>query len=360
MDICDLGQSFGIQGLQLAMVSPPVWDSLMAVSGASISIQSPLKIVVRDPQAPDLQLDITSIAFLRAMEATKNCILDTPSSWSSQRSIDRELLEALSPYTVGRDFNSAIYWLFVRFGIYNITLPFTMKDSTDNSLVADLGGALATDTNIQIALTPSSSYLGDVESGTDPFAFTFCYANRPLWLCARAVEFMHNEDPSPQNSPLQTWMQLAEELDNWYHERPQGFQPILELEVDKEIESVQGFPVVLFANGAGLFSNQLYHTAMLLLLHSRPRTARITDFRSAKMSPLWHARRICSIALNNERRECWDPCLLASFLTAARRMTHETQQQEIIRGLSSIREITGWDVGNLLHDLEEGWGYLEP
>lgn len=226
-------------------------------------------------------------------------------------------------------------------------------------MVADLGAALATDTNLQIPLAPSSPHLEGADFRTDPFAFTFCYANHPLWLCARAVEFMHNEDPSPQNPPLQTWMQLAEELDNWYQGRPQGFQPMLELEVDKEIESVKGFPVVLFANGAGLLSNQLYHTAMLLLLHSRPRTARMTDFRSATMSPLWHAQRICSIALHNERRECWDPCLLASFLTAARRMTHEIQQQEIIRGLSSIREITGWDVEDMLHDLEETWGFLE-
>ncbi|KAJ5994274.1 hypothetical protein N7451_009998 [Penicillium sp. IBT 35674x] len=287
-------------------------------------------------------MDITSIAFLRALDATRNFILNTPIAWSLQRGIGRELLEALSPHTVGRDINSAMYWLFVRF---------------------NLGAALATDTNIQIPLapsSPSSPHLEDADFGTDPFAFTFCYANSPLWLCARAVEFMHNEDPSPQNPPIQTWVQLAEELDKWYHGRPQGFQPMLELEMDKENESVKGFPVILFANGAGLFSNQLYHTAMLLLLHSRPRTARITDFRSTTMSPLWHAQRICSIALNNESRECWDPCLLASFLTAARRMTHETQQQEIVRGLSSIRKITGWDVGDMLHDLEEDWGFLEP
>jgi hypothetical protein len=307
-------------------------------------------------------MDITTMAFLHVLDATRSCIEDTPRAWSLQRSIDTELVEALSPHAIGRDFNSAIYWLLVRFGTYNVTLPST-EDRTDSPLVADLGAALATDTDLQISLPPSSLYLADAKFGIDPFAFTFCFAYRPLWLCAQAVGFMHNEDPSPQSPPLQTWMKMAEDLDNWYQERPQGFQPMLELEVDKVdkgIESVQDFPVVLFANGAGIFSNQLYHTAMLLLLHSRPRTARLTDFRSATMSPLWHAQRICSIALNNERRECWDPCLLASFLTAARRMTHETQQRKIIRGLSSIREITGWDVGDQLHDLEKGWGFLEP
>ncbi|KAJ5683563.1 hypothetical protein N7462_006728 [Penicillium macrosclerotiorum] len=155
-------------------------------------------------------------------------------------------------------------------------------------------------------------------------------------------------------------MQLVEELEQWYQDRPQGFQPMLELEVDDQaVDQRQSFPIVLFANGAGVFANQLYHTAMLLLLHSRPRTACIAEFPSATMSSLWHAQRICSIAINNERRECWDPCLLASFLVAARRMTHESQQQEILRGIERIRRVTGWDASDLVCDLQAEWGLLE-
>lgn len=155
-------------------------------------------------------------------------------------------------------------------------------------------------------------------------------------------------------------MQLVEELEQWRQERPRGFQPMLELEMeDQASESGRSFPLVLYANGGGVFANQLYHTAMLLLLHARPRTARINEFPSATMSPLWHAQRICSISLNNERRECWDPCLLASFLAASRRMTHESQQQEILRGFERIRGVTGWDASRLLHDLQAEWGFLE-
>lgn len=156
-------------------------------------------------------------------------------------------------------------------------------------------------------------------------------------------------------------MQLVEELEQWYQERPQGFKPMMEidLEEDQTMDIGKGFPVVLFAHGSGVFSNQLYHTAMLLLLHNRPRTARTTDFHSTSMSPLWHSQRICSISLNNERRECWDPVLLASFLAAARRMTHESQQQEILRGFERIRRVTGWEMGDFLHGLQGEWGFLE-
>lgn len=163
----------------------------------------------------------------------------------------------------------------------------------------------------------------------------------------------------PQYPPLHMWMQLIEDLEHWYQGRPAGFQAMLELEMDRQESGLdQTFPIVLFGNGAGVFSNQLYHTAMLLLLNNRPRTARLTDYHSATMSPLWHAQRICSIALNNERSECWDPCLLASFVTAARRMTHEAQQQEILSGLGLIQEITGWNFGNLAGGLQDEWGIL--
>lgn len=197
------------------------------------------------------------------------------------------------------------------------------------------------------------------DMGSDPFAQVFCFSLRPLWLCARAVSFKHDEDPSSQCSPLHVWMHLVEQLEQWYQERPEGFQPMLEVELNEPGESTQGFPAVLFADGAGVFANQLYHTAMLLLLHSRPRTAHIADYQSTTMSPLWHARRICSIALNNEQRECWDPCLVASFFTAARRMTHEFQQREILRGFGRIQKVTGWDTSGFLRGLQAEWEFLE-
>jgi hypothetical protein len=224
----------------------------------------------------------------------------------------------------------------------------------------DLGTALAGDSNMGVPLPPAFPYLTEVDLVADPFEMVFYYAYRPLWLCARAIQFMHNEEVSPDRPLLHVWMELVEELEQWYRERPQEFQPMLELEMDDQLAGPErSFPVVLFANGAGLFGNQLYHTAMLILLHGRPRTARIADFHSAAMSPLWHAQRICSIALHNDRRECWDPCLLASFLMAARRMTHESQQQEVVRGFERIRLLTGWDTSGCLRSLRAEWCLLE-
>lgn len=213
---------------------------------------------------------------------------------------------------------------------------------------------------MRMQIPPSFPYSTQVDLVADPFEMVFFYAYRPLWLCARAIQFVHNEEVCPDRPPLHIWVQLIEELQQWYRERPREFQPMLELEMDDQLAGPErSFPVILFANGAGLFGNQLYHTAMFLLLHNRPRTARIADFHSVAMSPLWHAQRICSIALHNDRRECWDPCLLASFLLAARRMTHESQQHEVVRGFDRIRTVTGWNTNNCLHSLRGEWCLLD-
>lgn len=122
MDICDLGQLFGTQGLQLAMASQPIWISVLALSEASIMLQRPEPSSMRndktieDPFAPDVQLDVTKLIFLRALNEAKNCITDMYSAWSPKRGYDKKLMETFAQHAVGRDLNSAIYWLLVRLG----------------------------------------------------------------------------------------------------------------------------------------------------------------------------------------------------------------------------------------------------
>jgi hypothetical protein len=122
LDICDLGQLFGIQGLQLATVSQPIWISILALSEASAKLLRPHSSHVINgkalggPTTSDIQLDVTAMKFLRALDQAKNCITNISTAWSPERRYDKELLEALGPHAVGRNMNSAIYWLLVRLG----------------------------------------------------------------------------------------------------------------------------------------------------------------------------------------------------------------------------------------------------
>ena len=195
----------------------------------------------------------------------------------------------------------------------------------------------------------SPSEIGRAEN---VFGRVFYYAITALFLCAKALQWCNNESGPSQVRTVEDWVQIIDELSEWYHNRPQEFHPMLELSIQDPGEN---FPVVLFSHGAGVFGNQLYHTAMLLLIQAKPRTAKLVNYQPAIMSPLWHARQICSIALNNDRRECWDLSLLASFLVAARRMTHESQHNEILNGFDRIRALTGWDIHESLCPLREEW-----
>lgn len=125
-----------------------------------------------------------------------------------------------------------------------------------------------------------------------------------------------------------------------------------------EVDDDELFPLVLFTNGAAILANQLYHVSMLLLLQNRPRTLpRDTKQhgRSVLLSPLWHAQRICGISLNNDIRANWDFSLLSSLYLAAQRMTYEPQQHAILRGITRIGNLTGWNIGALSAQLINEW-----
>ncbi|OBR11481.1 C6 transcription factor [Colletotrichum higginsianum IMI 349063] len=200
----------------------------------------------------------------------------------------------------------------------------------------------------------------------------------PLLLCAQVVNLcagsppprppppppppsLHTDlgDHHPPPSPVQRWTQLSDALAAWYAERAQEFRPMVEMDGDESL-----FPVLLFTNGAAVLANQLYHTAMLLLLQNRPRTLRATASKksssssSSSSSPLWHARRVCGIALNNDRRDSWDLCLVASLYLAAQRMTYEPQQRAVLGCFDRVRALTGWDVDGFAARAREDWGLM--
>lgn len=182
------------------------------------------------------------------------------------------------------------------------------------------------------------------------------FNREPPLLCAGVLNFCFGQEyvvPPGAGMPMgktQNWKALFESLNTWYDNRPQEFKPMIELE-----ETDQLFPLVLFTNGAALLANQIYHTSALLLLHCRPRTLQHAYGRSFIMSPLWHAQRICGISLNNDSREGWDLSLVASLYLAAKQMTYEPQQQEILVGIERIRSITKWHLGHLATQLRQEW-----
>ncbi|KAL7629439.1 hypothetical protein AAE478_000959 [Parahypoxylon ruwenzoriense] len=184
-------------------------------------------------------------------------------------------------------------------------------------------------------------------------------------LCLPVLEV--EDDAAPSRAAVLTllgmsravrWKKILEELLAWQTNRPPELEQLMEVEGREAT-----FPTIVFASGAGISSNTLYHTAMFLLLSNRPQSVSLAEWHRksgldvAQMSPLWHARRVCGIALNSEpeHAHCWDPCMITAFSLVARRMTHPYQQNDIIACLGRVKA-AGWHIDGLVQKLRDEWG----
>jgi hypothetical protein len=158
---------------------------------------------------------------------------------------------------------------------------------------------------------------------------------------------------------VEIYTALVQGLSYWYQHRPQDFQPVVELYPTDGVHSGTDFPIIIFTSGAALLANQLYSTAMLLLLQNKPRFAGRRNSTSSSMSTVWHAHRICGIAMQNESKATWDPCLVASLMVAARTVTHKSQHAAVITTLRTAQGLTGYsfDADRLRRewDMADGW-----
>jgi hypothetical protein len=125
LDICDLGQSFGINALQTAMKSPVIWRSILNLSETSfnqLQLHSQYSHKEGDRSLPqlsdeDISANITNFALVDTLDRVMDSISDISTAWSMERHCNISILNALSSHAVGRDLNAAIYWLFARLGM---------------------------------------------------------------------------------------------------------------------------------------------------------------------------------------------------------------------------------------------------
>ncbi|KAI9159107.1 Transcriptional regulatory pro-1 [Paramyrothecium foliicola] len=206
--------------------------------------------------------------------------------------------------------------------------------------------------NVAIGLLNSSevpipnALLADTSSPAPWLQERHWYDREPLRLCARALNYCFGAVPSP----VQTWRDLVMALNVWYKSRPQYLEPMVDYEEEEHM-----FPTILFTNSTATLGNQLYHTAMMLLLQHRPRTERAGQGRSNVMSPLWHARRVCGIALHNNDCNGWDFSMVASFFVAATTMSYEPQQRLVLSSLEELTSLTRWNLNGLSDRLRQLW-----
>ncbi|KAL4789732.1 fungal-specific transcription factor domain-containing protein [Aspergillus venezuelensis] len=143
------------------------------------------------------------------------------------------------------------------------------------------------------------------------------------------------------------WTSLWEKLQTWLSERPPELIPVQTI-------TRKPFPHILFVHWAAISSNQLYHTACILLLKMMPKGLRMP--RSPTLSLLWHARRICGISTSNKHQGCLNNAIQPLWI-AGRLFSHASEHEQIVKIIRDIEAETGWGACWRIRDLEVAWGY---
>ncbi|KAF4968086.1 hypothetical protein FSARC_4504 [Fusarium sarcochroum] len=334
LDICDSDMTFGLLVPRIAMDSIPLLDSLLSLSlttlGDHIQLDFPEQTMLPDPNSSDIDMVRNALTF--TFIALRRQFITQPTSWlSPSKSVGYETINSASFQEHHPSIALAVSWMMLR-----LSVSVSLMNGSPVPIPS-------------IVSYEASSPLNGV------YRESLKYGREPVLLCAQVLNYCFGGDvPSSPDvirpTAAQRWKSLSEALQMWYTSRPRDFKPMLEIDDNEQL-----FPLVLFTNGAAVLANQLYHTAMLLLLQNRPRTLPKEHGRSVYLSPLWHSQRICGISLNNDTRTSWDFSLLASFYLAAKRMTYEPQQHAILRGIDRIGSLTGWNVNALSAQLVHEW-----
>lgn len=121
------------------------------------------------------------------------------------------------------------------------------------------------------------------------------------------------------------------------------------------VENPASFPIEIYSTPIALQANMAIHLSFIILIAHKPRLLKLPRSEIRLGSDSWHAQKIAGMAVWNHFKEQFDPLFVAALLSAAEKMTHESQQ---IALLASFRDIEG-KMGIVLDDqierLENIW-----
>jgi hypothetical protein len=182
------------------------------------------------------------------------------------------------------------------------------------------------------------------------------HANYAVYLCSKACDLVADrtkytelgEDNGCTSQAFQDrWLWIWDELQRWLADRPPEMMPL-------QMIDAKPFPRILFTHWAAISSNQLHHTACILLLNAKPSTIALQSIPCA--SAMWHAKRICGISLTNPHQGCLNNSIQPLWL-AGSLLSHKSEHSSVVKLIRDIEAKTGWGVCWRIRDLEDAWGY---
>ncbi|KAG7100559.1 Transcription activator AMTR1 like protein [Verticillium longisporum] len=349
LDMFDNDRAFGIQVPVLAQSSPALLYAVLALSARQLErkegrqssfdslelYQEAIRLLTPLLQVRDQKI-IPICTILCCMEMMSASAQD----WRKHLEGCAALFDSFNVHGFTGELLQAVFWCYARM---------------------DLCGALISDGTESTLLQPAkwlpsgathSEAVDLFRQSTSPDM----YANHAVYLCAKVCELVADrtrfyelgDDTSVNPDDLtDRWLRLWDDLQSWNLNRPPEMLPA------QTIQSTP-FPQILFLHWAAISSNQLYHTACVLLLGSTPRPLNLKLGISG--SAVWHAKHICGISLANPHQGCLNNAIQPLWV-AGRLLSHKSEHALLVQLIRSIEAMTGWGTCWRIDDLESAWGY---
>jgi hypothetical protein len=181
-----------------------------------------------------------------------------------------------------------------------------------------------------------------------------------LLIAANVINLMHDKEIGSSQRRLLPWVSVWQhawqDLEDWHITALLCIQPVFER---ASFESSDSYPIMIFATGAAILTAQLYHTVAYILLNAKPRSVTLDTHGSTSISALWHASRVCAIAVSNRQRSNWDLMMVPMLERSAMRMTHTAQHLPVIASLQFVQDNLGWKVQGVIDRLTIYWSHGE-
>lgn len=369
----DEQQHFKTKVPLLAESSLPLVYAILAISARQIEREKRLQ-----GDRDSLQLYQESIRSLTPQLLTRDpnimatcvilCVMEmmsaSPSNWRRHLDGCAALLSSHSINGLSGGLLQAVFWCYARMGKREFLFRATLH-AYDFDL--DLCAAIISAGEESVVL-PLENWLPPGERTENATLLFYSsrspdmWANYAVYLTARVCHLIwiqSNEllqtPSSPKKEPFaHSWHILWEEVQDWCRNRPPELFP---LKFAAELGDFQNtpFPFILFAAPCAISSNQLYHTACLLLLDICPSSINPTQLGQIG-SKLWHARRICGISSTNEHHGCLNNAIQPLWI-AGKLLSHPVEHKALVDLICAIEAKTGWAGKWRIPDLKEVWGY---
>ena len=190
-----------------------------------------------------------------------------------------------------------------------------------------------------------------------------------LWLVLRVMNYLASDQDETPTMRQARWLQLTSQLDEWYLNLPDTFQPCAQMRYQLPMRSHLGaashLTEVFFSINVCAAAMQLYHFARILLLMHKPiqphetgvgGAGRLKAHREVSSETIKHAHRICGIALGRPHPSVRVEMLLPLYV-AGLCLEADEERKVVLELLRAIEKDTGCSTEKRCLELMKEWDW---